>query len=285
MQDRTFALHLAMTPGIGGKIVTRILTRNRLLGRSPVEFLALSPEAMREEYRLPARTADALGRRSIENTKQLESRLGALGVQLVTAADAHYPSRVEQMDSDPPGVLFFYGNTKLLESNTFCVLSSRNSFPADLNEIERITEEGVLEGGILVAGHDTPEYQRAAVVPLRWGSPRILCLDRGLFTVLGDDLRDEAFRAARLWRYEFDPKTDLAISPFRPESDFVGINNKVRDKLVGSLSMKLTFINIAEGGNMDRIAKMALRADRDVQVSDRTIGYRRFAELGARVLN
>jgi uncharacterized protein YdgA (DUF945 family) len=87
-----------------------------------------------------------------------------------------------------------------------------------------------------------------------------------------------------LWRYEFDPKTDLAISPFRPESDFVGINNKVRDKLVGSLSMKLTFINITEGGNMDRIAKMALRAGRDVQVSDRTIGYRRFAELGARVL-
>jgi predicted Rossmann fold nucleotide-binding protein DprA/Smf involved in DNA uptake len=284
MQNRTFALHLAMTPGIGGKSVTRILTRNNLLGRSTEEFLSLSPEAHREEYKLTAKAATSLGMRSLADTETLEKRLAGLGVTLVTAADAHYPARIEQMDPDPPGVLFLYGNTKLLEAKTFCVLSSRNSFPADLNEIEKLTEEAVLEGGILVAGHDTAEYQRSAVVPLRWGSPRILCLDRGLFKVLGDDLRDEAFRAARLWRYQFDPQTDLAVSPFRPESDFIGVNNKVRDRLVGSLSMNLSFVQISEGGNMERIARMALRAGRKVRVSDRSVGYRRFLDLGAEVI-
>jgi predicted Rossmann fold nucleotide-binding protein DprA/Smf involved in DNA uptake len=284
MQSRTFALHLAMTPGIGGKSVTRILTRNNLLGRSAEEFLALSPEAYREEYKLTARTANSLQSRSIKETEAIEKRLAGLGVTLVTAADAHYPTRIEQMDSDPPGVLFLYGNMKLLDSNTFCVLSSRNSFPADLDQIEKLTEEAVLGGGILVAGHDTPEYQRSAVVPLRWGSPRILCLDRGLFKVLGDDLRDEAFRAARLWRYQFDPQTDLVVSPFRPEADFVGINNKIRDKLVGCLAMSLSFVQIAEGGNMEKIAKMALKAGRKVRVSDRSVGYRMFVELGASVI-
>lgn len=285
MQSRTFALHLAMTSGIGGKSVTRILTRNNLLGRTPEEFLALSPESLREEYKLSAKAATSLGLRSLRETNELERRLAGLGVTMVTAADAHYPSRIEQMDSDPPGVLFLYGNTKLLTAaRTFCVLSSRNSFPADLNLIEKLAEEAVLDGGILVAGHDTPEYQRSAVVPLRWGSPRILCLDRGLFKVLGDDLRSEAFRAARLWRYQFDPQTDLVVSPFRPEADFIGANNRVRDRLVGCLSLTLSFVQIAEGGNMERIAKMALKAGRLVRVSDRSVGYRKYLELGAEVI-
>jgi len=139
------------------------------------------------------------------------------------------------------GVLFLYGNAKLFEAKTFCVLSSRNSLPADLNLIEKLTEEGVLEGQVLVTGHDRPEYQRSAVVPLRWGSPRILCLDRGLFNVLGPDLKQEAFRAARLWRYEFDPRTDLVACPFKPDAHFVNPNNKVRDRLVGCLSRRLDF--------------------------------------------
>jgi predicted Rossmann fold nucleotide-binding protein DprA/Smf involved in DNA uptake len=200
ISPRTFALHLAMTPGVGGKSVARVLTRNSLLGRTPAEFMSLSQESLREEYKFSAKAAEHFVGRKFDATSELEKRLAALGVTLITAADIHYPTRIEQFDPDPPGVLFLFGNTKLLESSTFCVLSSRGSFPADLDQIEKLTEEGVLAGEILVAGHDTPEYQRSAVVPLRWGSPRILCLDRGLFKVLGDDLRDEAFRAARLWR-------------------------------------------------------------------------------------
>lgn len=284
MQARTFALHLAMTPGIGGKTVTRVLTRNNLLGRTAEEFLGLSSAAHCEEYKLTAKAAESLRQRNIRETEAVEKRLAGLGVGLVTAADAHYPSRIEQMDTNPPGVLFLYGNTKLLESKTFCVLSSRNSFPAELDLIEKLAEEAVLDGGILVAGHDTPEYQRAAVVPLRWGSPRILCLDRGMFNVLGEDLRDEAFRAARLWRYQFDPQTDLVVSPFRPEADFVGINNQIRDRLVGCLSLTLSFVRVNEGGNMEKIAKMALRAGRSVRVSDRSVGYRQFVELGAETI-
>lgn len=274
-----------MTPGIGGKSVARVLTRNNLLGRSPAEFMALSPEALREEYKFSAKAAEHFVARKLVDTAILEKRLAALGVTLITAADIHYPSRIEQFDPDPPGVLFLYGNTKLLESSTFCVLSSRGSFPADLDLIEKLTEEGVLSGEILVAGHDTQEYQRSAVVPLRWGSPRILCLDRGLFKVLGDDLRDEAFRAARLWRYEFDPTTDLAISPFRPEADFIGINNKIRDRLVASIALRHAYVQIREGGNMDRLAQMALKAGRKVAVSDRSISYRRLIELGATAID
>jgi DNA processing protein len=256
------------------------------LNRSPEEFLRLPEEALKGEYRLSVKAIQNLATRNelVKRTKEIEERLGTLGVTVVTAADVHYPALIEEMDADPPGVLFLYGNTKLLEANTFCVLSSRNTMPADLELMEQYTEAGVLNSEVLVTGHDRPEYQRTAVVPLRWGSPRVLCLDRGMFNVLGEDLKNEAFRAARLWRYEFDPSTDLVVSPFRPDSHFVAVNNQVRDRLVGSLSKRLVFVQVAQGGNMEKIARQALKAGRKVEVSDRSVGYRALRELGAAVL-
>jgi len=284
---RTFALLLAMTPGIGGRSVTRVLARNDLLNRTPEEFLKLSPEAFVEEYRLGKKAAAILALEPderIRNTYEIESKLSALKVTLVSSADAHYPAVVEEMDSDPPGILFMYGNTRLLEANTFCVLSSRNSRPADLDLIEKLAEDGVLRSEVLVSGHHRPEYRRSAIVPLRWGSPRILCLDRGLFTALGPELQNDASHESTLWRERFDPKTDLVVSPFRPEAGFVGINNQVRDRLIGCLSRRLAFVQVAEGGNMQRIAKMALKAGRKVEVSDRSPNYRALVNLGATVI-
>jgi predicted Rossmann fold nucleotide-binding protein DprA/Smf involved in DNA uptake len=214
----------------------------------------------------------------------LERRLADLGVTLVTTADAHYPPLIEAMDPDPPGALFLYGNLRLLEARTFSVLSSRNARTAELDDIERKAEEGVLGGEVLVTGHDRPEYQRSAIVPLRWGAPRILCLDRGLFRVLGEDLRDEAFRAARLWRYEFDPRTDLVVSPFRPDTDFIGVNNKIRDRLVASLSQRIDFITLSPAGGMQSLLRQALKANRRVRVSDLIPEFRGYVALGAEAM-
>ena len=118
-------------------------------------------------------------------------------------------------------------------------------------------------------------------MPLRWGGPRVLVLDRGLFQVLGPDLKDEAFRAARLWRYEFDPGTDLAISPFRPEADFIGVNNQVRDRLVAALARRHDFVSVAEGGNMARLARLALKAGRRVRIGEWVAGREALIAAGA----
>lgn len=71
---------------------------------------------------------------------------------------------------------------------------------------------------VLIAGIHSPAHQRAAIVPLRWGAPRILVFSGGFYYHLGLDLKQEPFRAARLWRYQFDAKTDLVISRRHPES-------------------------------------------------------------------
>lgn len=287
MSRRDFALWLAMTKGIGGRSVTRILARCDLMNYTPADFRRLVPEALQEEFRLKRAQAEALAtsaREPIEHLQQILEPLNRLGVSWVTTADAHYPARLEAFDPDPPGVLFMYGNHNLLKSRTACILSSRNTTPAGLDLVERLAEEAVLSGEVIVSGHDTPEYQRAAVVPLRWGAPRILCLDRGLFKALGDDLKEEPFRAARLWRYEFDPKTDLVISPFRPAADYVGVNNQVRDRLIAGLADRMDAVQLSPAGNMERYARMALKAGRPVRVSDRSIAYRLMEQHGATII-
>lgn len=287
MTDREFALFLALTPGVGGRTLRKILTRIDLLSIRKQEFLTLSPEALREEFGLQSAVAERIASTKsdgVHDIRIMQERLNRLGVTLVTQMDAQYPHFIEEVDGDAPWALFLYGNHKLLGARTFCVLSSRNTAPAGRRKIEELTEQGVLEGEVLVSSDNKPEYQQSAVVPLRWGAPRILCLDRGLFECLGPELKDEPFRTARLWRYQFDPITDLAVSPFRPEAKYSGVNNQVRDRLVVSLSRRSVFVQVNPGGQMEKLVGRALRANQPVKVSDLSPNYRRFAEAGAEII-
>ena len=75
----------------------------------------------------------------------------------------------------------------------------------------------MLGGKVVVTGIHSPAHQRSAIVPLRWGAPRILVLSGGFHHHLGPNLKEEPFRAARLWRYQFDERTDLVISRRAPD--------------------------------------------------------------------
>lgn len=268
LSRRTLALALSVSPKIGGRTITRVLARMDLLGHSPAEFAKLSPEALQEVYGLrPAAAAAWSSKRkaSLNSATELEERMDALGVDLATIADARYPAMLEEVLQDPPGVVFMYGNARLLEARTFCVLSSRDSPAPALEKIEQVTEDCVLEGLTLVSGHDRPEYQRSAVVPLRWGAPRIIVLDRGMFDALGDELDEEPFRAARLWRFKFDPSTDLVLSGVHPTGHFHANSNRERDSLIAGLSRLMICIFLRAGGNMHTLAKRALLAGREVR--------------------
>ncbi len=284
---RILTLALASSPGIGAKTITRILTRNDLLGRSPDDFLALGSEALREEYRLAQSKAERFNvhkSRLIAEATQLEANLAQMGVTAVTAADAHYPRQLEMYDPHPPELIYMYGNSRLLTAKTFCVLASRNASEQALIEIEKSTENRILRGNTLVTGHDTVEYQRSAVTALRWGAPRIMVLDTGFYNALGDDLREEPFAAARLWRYKFDPKTDLAISAVSPFGGYHRNSNRVRDRLIGGLSMIFEGICIKPAGNMEKLLKLAIKAGRQVSISEISPGYESLIDLGAEFL-
>lgn len=134
------------------------------------------------------------------------------------------PRRSAPFDQEPgfysDARLWLYGNARLLGGNLAHIEQSLGppiQPPATLDEIERETERLILSGKVLVTGIHNAAHQRAAVVPLRWGSPRILIVSGGFEHHLGKDLKQEPFRTARLWRYQFDERTDLVISRRAPD--------------------------------------------------------------------
>ncbi|MBS1701405.1 MAG: hypothetical protein JST12_07080 [Armatimonadetes bacterium] len=135
------------------------------------------------------------------------------------------PRRTAPFNEEPgyyePADLWLYGNTRLLSSDLVTIESlfgMDSESELTLNEIEREAENFVLHGKTLVTGINHTRYQRAAVVPLRWGAPRVLVVRGGFYTHLGPDLTQEPFLMARLWRYEFDPGSDLIVSRQNPNA-------------------------------------------------------------------
>lgn len=263
---RDFELLLCFTPGIGGSHLVRILQKIDVSGISPVDFLRLSEEELLA-FGVPRSSASALVRGQEElKVKVVAYRnlVGSKPVRLVSRRSPLYPRRLEEFCPEPPGFLFFYGNSRLLETRTFCVLASRDISEGDLAMVERATEEGVLAPHTLVTGANTRAYRRAAVVPLRWGSPRVLVLDRGLFTALGKDLSKEPFPAGRLWRYRFDPLTDLVVSAYRPFDGYIRGHNEARDEVVVGLSDEVRVVRARHGGVTERLALRAQELGRPV---------------------
>ncbi|MDQ2985897.1 MAG: DNA-processing protein DprA [Armatimonadota bacterium] len=262
-----FELALCLAPKVGSETFRHVLNRKAALGLSDEEIAVLPEDRLRDDLGVPAEAAKTLSDKSshlYDKLRKFKESVGTKNVRLLTAANVLYPSRVAEFCPSPPAYLFAYGNLRALASTTFAVLCSRDPSPADLENVERAAEQGVLSSKVLVGGTNTDAYQRAAVVPLRWGAPRILVLDRGLFVALGSDLSEEPFRTARLWRYRFDAETDLVLSRNRPFDEYAPPNQKYRDELLVAMSDEVHGISLRPGGTMDKLSKRAETLGRPV---------------------
>lgn len=262
-----FELALCFAPKVGSETFRSVLAKKATLALSSEECFALDRGGLVDSLQMPAESAEAFADREskmYESLLKYKENAGTKGVRLLTTSSSIYPSRIVDFCPSPPAFLFVYGNVRVLSSATFAVISSRNPTVADLDAVERASEAGVLASKALVGGTNTDAYQRAAVVPLRWGAPRILVLDRGLFCALGDDLSEEPFRTARLWRYRFDPETDLVISRNRPFDEYAASNQTYRDELIVALADQIDAVSLRPGGNMDILAKRAEELGRTV---------------------
>jgi hypothetical protein len=136
--------------------------------------------------------------------------------------------------------LWLFGNVSLLGAELFHI--ARACGPPvhpreELDAIEVEADAAVLDGKVLVCGIHGPAHQRAAVVCLRWGAPRIVVMSGGFKYHLGEKLNEEPFRAARLWRYCWDPLTDLAVSRRAPDKKpTYAAHNPTIDRLIAKLS-------------------------------------------------
>lgn len=138
--------------------------------------------------------------------------------------------------------LWLYGNVRLLDarlSHLAPALGPPVQAVQVCDELEFEAERLVLEGRIIVTGIHNLVHQRVAVVPLRWGAPRILILSGGFRHHLGEDLKQEPFRAARLWRFQFDARTDLVVSRRAPDKlPTFALHNPAVDRLVEGIALR-----------------------------------------------
>jgi len=135
----------------------------------------------------------------------------------------------------PDSKLWFYGNVRLLRGNLATVPRAICRY-----DLERAAEKLVLDGFTIVTGIHNDLERLKAIVPLRWGAPRILVLSGGIRFHLGPRLSEEPFRAAKLWRYQWDPKVDLAISRRAPDRlPTFATHNPTIDRLISEVACKL----------------------------------------------
>lgn len=155
------------------------------------------------------------------------------------------PRRSSPYEDEPgfyqDGNVWLYGNSRLLMADLAaidqCFLNPYTTPREVLRDIERDAERLVLAGKTLVCGIHNDLHRQAAIVPLRWGAPRIVVLPGGFFHHLGKNLKEEPFRAARLWRYQWDAKTDLALSRRAPDKlpTFALVNHSV-DRIIRAIA-------------------------------------------------
>lgn len=154
------------------------------------------------------------------------------------------PRRSAPYDAEPgyyePGALWLYGNVRTLWGRLACAASALgppHHLPDELDEVERQAREHVFRGRTLVCGVHSPAHRRAAAVPLRWGSPRVVVVSGGFFHHLGPSLDEEPFPEGRLWRAGFDPATDLAVSRRAPgKKPTFALHNPAVDRAVSLLA-------------------------------------------------
>lgn len=134
----------------------------------------------------------------------------------------------------PASKLWLYGNVRLLRG-----ILATPEMTGCFYDDEQAAEKLVLDGFTLVVGIHNEWHRRMAILPLRSGSPRIVVFSGGIQYHLGDKLKDEPFRAARLWRYEWDARTDLAVSLRAPDKlPTFSVENSTVERLIQRLVRK-----------------------------------------------
>lgn len=286
MSERQWVLLLSLLPGAGMQTLRRVLERQRVLRQTPEEVLRQPVDALRDDYGFSPKTLQAVKAdlsRWQEETMRLDEHLSRCGVKWLTFQDAAYPPILEQLE-EPPPVLFGYGNWQLLDNQTFAVLASHDVSQSGLKAVEISVQTFLESGWTLITSHNQKAYQQALLTALRLNQPHVIVLDRGLLEVFGDDLSKEPVPAARIWRAQFDPYQDFALSVFRPRDKWMGPYGRIRDRLVTSMSKALIAAEVRVNGFMEQLCMEALKQGRSVHVCAHDLarqeGNRRLIESG-----
>jgi predicted Rossmann fold nucleotide-binding protein DprA/Smf involved in DNA uptake len=234
-----------------------------------VRAWSLSADTLQHEYKLHPTAAHYLAvekQRLISSSAELADAAGKLGIRVIALTDKDYPSCLREYESEPPPVIYAYGNLSLLRERKFAVISSSTISARSTEIIREITGMLSDNGLIAVTSHNTHPYQTAGLAAKSRKASLILVLDRGILSAFPQGLNWEPVAQARIWNLRFDPKCDLVLSRFRLYDKWIGANGKERDRMVFGLADVVVAVEVSSGGVMEAECLRAYKKGREVYV-------------------
>lgn len=249
-QDIEFWLRLGLTEGVGGKSIRQLLTA---FG-SPAEIFAADLGALERVVKRPV-AARIFHRKTDEEKlartlEWLEDPLNAL----ITFADPDYPGLLLNI-TDPPPILYFKGQRKLLAQPALAMVGSRNATPQGLANAEAFAEAAssagfcVLSG--LAQGVDSAVHQGG----LRGCGSSMAIVGTGLDIVYPAKNRELAHRLAR---------EGALISEFPLGVPAMGKNFPRRNRIISGMSHACLVIEATLYSGSLITARLALEQGREV---------------------
>ncbi len=145
-EERRALLHLRLLPGVGDRVVSRLLSRYR----SARAILSLGEDHFREV----AGEAAALARSSGEAARAADrvlDRCDREGIGVHALGDDGYPARLLRLP-DPPPVLFSRGAARIDPPRAVAVIGSRRATPVGRRLAERLARDLSEAGVVVVSG-------------------------------------------------------------------------------------------------------------------------------------
>ncbi|MCS7024871.1 MAG: DNA-processing protein DprA [Bryobacteraceae bacterium] len=249
-EEQLYWLALQLIPGLGPRRVLSLLERFQ----TPAAiFRATASELEAAGAPLGAAHAITSGSTFDEAVSQQEKAL-ALGVNVVTFADAHYPRALRSI-FEPPPLLFLRGRVDLLQSLMIAIVGTRRPTAYGISASEQLArqlaEHGVTVTSGMARGIDTAAHRGA----LQIGGNTAAVLGCGVDVVYPAENRKLADEIAT---------KGLLISEFPMSTPAYPQNFPIRNRLVSGLSAGVVVVEGARHSGSMITARLAIEQGREL---------------------
>ncbi len=249
-------IQLQNVRGVGPKRFANITSKLDETGQTLASFFAMSPEAIKEQFRLPINVAQAIADASKPSDheevreKNESDPLSEKGIIALKRGADNYPKRLENLLGDKaPEVIYAWGNMELLDKPAVGFCGSRNVTEKGLDVTKDAAQQITELGWVIVSGHARGADTTAHRAALENGGSTIIVAPQG---ILGFKLRRELKDVAK-------PEQILIVSEFPPDARWTVWRAMNRNKTIIGLSDAMILVEARKKGGTFQAGQTAVR--------------------------
>lgn len=258
MSYHTALLQLYSTKGLGDKKLGELIQKLKSEGRTPEDFIAAPLEEQVTQYNLkPEIAAEIPG--SVAQSEELYEKLINADVSMIVRGENGYPASLEDsMPGSAPPILFAWGNSDLLKSESVAFSGARDASPTGVELAMSAAKIFASEEINVVSGYARGIDLAAHTSVLTNGGTTTIVLPEGIlkFTVKSEI------------RELIDEYNTLVISRFSPDLPWLAQNAMMRNGVICGMSGALIVVESGATGGTLATGELALKLKKPLFVFD-----------------